>query len=74
MTLEREWDSQDSNAYQDGRDRGEADALAGRPYDNSGRSGPEAEGYRDGYEETLTPEQARRRAFRLSLRTGGGDG
>jgi hypothetical protein len=69
--LELEWDSEDSNLYQDGREAGEADALAARPYDDRGMSGPEAEGYRDGYEDTLTPEQARRRDFRVSLRTGG---
>jgi hypothetical protein len=72
-TDEPEWDSQDSSAYHDGREAGEADARNGRPYDGHGRSGPGAEGYRDGYEGALTPVQARRRAFRASLRNGSSD-
>ncbi len=49
---EREWDSQDSTAYHDGYEQGEADACQGLPRNDRGGEMPLewTDGYRDGYE------------------------
>lgn len=47
--LDESWDSADSGAYQDGYERGEADAAEGLPFDDSGLSGAAWSGYWDGY-------------------------
>ena len=73
MTIdEAGWDGPVSGNYRDGYEQGQADARNSRPYDDRVmfESPTWAEGYRGGYEDTLTPQQARRRAFRASLRNG----
>ena len=49
MDDEPEWDGEDSNLYQDGREQAEADIRAGRPRDDRAGIEPRAwtEGYRD---------------------------
>ncbi len=51
-TDEREWDSEDSNSYQDGQEQAEADIRNSRPRDDRAgiESPPWTEGYRDRYE------------------------
>ena len=57
-----EWDDQMSGDYQDGYDRGQEDAMAGRPYDGLGPvSAQWHEGWRDGFEDAQVKNAATRR-------------